>query len=92
MLAKNFGRLMKNNKFKKKFVKRLRKVPKEVELEEVEKKDPRGPLCFECSGFGHLRVDCGNLKQAKRKAYNATLNESEGKETPVRRCRDFWPS
>lgn len=27
MLNKNFGRLMKNNKFKKKFAERLRKVP-----------------------------------------------------------------
>jgi hypothetical protein len=43
MLNKNFGRLMKNDKFKKKFAERLRKVPKEVELEEVEKKDPKGP-------------------------------------------------
>jgi hypothetical protein len=38
---------MKNDKFKKKFIKRLRKVPKEVEPEEAEKKDPRGPQCFE---------------------------------------------
>jgi hypothetical protein len=44
---KNFGRLMKNDKFKKKFIERLRKVPKEVEPEEAEKKDPRGPQCFE---------------------------------------------
>jgi len=35
MVAKNFGGLMKNNKFKKKFAERLRKVPKEVEPEEV---------------------------------------------------------
>jgi hypothetical protein len=28
-----------------------------------------------------VRTDCGNLKQAKGKAYNATLNESEEEET-----------
>jgi hypothetical protein len=28
MLAKNFGKLMKNNKFKKKFVERLKKAPR----------------------------------------------------------------
>jgi cobyric acid synthase len=43
MIGKNFGRLMKNDKFKKKFTERLRKVPKEIEPEEVEKKDTRGP-------------------------------------------------
>jgi hypothetical protein len=71
MLAKFFGRLMKNDKFKKKFIERLRKVLREVL-----------PKCFECSSFGHLRVDCGNFKQAKGKAYNATLSESEEEETP----------
>jgi hypothetical protein len=87
MLAKNFGRLMKNEKFKKTFTERPKKAPREFELEEAEKKDPRGPKCFECSGFGHMRVDYGNLKQAKGKAYNATLSDEseEEKETP---CKD----
>jgi hypothetical protein len=31
MLAKNFGRLMKNDKFKKKFTERLKKAPREFE-------------------------------------------------------------
>jgi len=38
MLAKNFGRLMNNDKFKKKFTERLKKAPRESEPEEVEKK------------------------------------------------------
>jgi len=42
MLAKNFERLMKNDKFKKKFFERLKKAPKESKTEEAEKKDPRG--------------------------------------------------
>jgi hypothetical protein len=75
MLAKNFGRLMKNDKFKKKFTERLKKASREFEPEEVEKKDPRGPRCFECSGFGNIQVDYGNLKQANGKAYNATLSD-----------------
>jgi len=84
MLAKNFGRLMKNDKFKN-FTKRLKKAPRDFEPEEAEKKDPRGPRCFECLGFGHIRADCGNLKQGKGKAYNATLNDEseEEEETPA---------
>jgi hypothetical protein len=34
MLAKNFGRLMKNDKFKKKSTERLKKAPREFEPEE----------------------------------------------------------
>jgi hypothetical protein len=81
MLAKNVARLMKDDKFKKKFTKRLRETPRETEPEEDEKKDTRGPRCFECYSFGHVWTDCGNLKQAKGKAYNATLSESEEEET-----------
>jgi hypothetical protein len=85
MLAKNFGRLMKNDKFKKKFTERLKKAPRESEPEEAEKKDPRGTRCFECSRFGHIRADCGNLKQGKGKAYNTTLSDEseEEEETPA---------
>jgi hypothetical protein len=84
MLAKNFRRLMKNDKFMKKFSKRLKKAPKESEPEEAEKKDPKDPSCFECSSFGHIQADCGNLKQGKGKAYNATLNdEFDEEETPA---------
>jgi hypothetical protein len=84
MLSKNFGRLMKNDKFKKKFTKRLKKAPIESEPEEAEKNDSRGPRCFECPGFGHIWADCGILKQAKGKTYNATLSDEleEEEETP----------
>jgi hypothetical protein len=83
ILAKNFKRLLRNKRFKKKFSEKMKKVPREAELEEAEKKDPRGPRCFKCSGFGHIRADCGNLKQGKAKAYNVTLSdESEEEEAP----------
>jgi hypothetical protein len=80
MLAKNFRRLMRNERFKKKFFEKMKKVPREAKLEEAEKKDPRGPRCFECSGFGHIQADCGNLKKGKGKAYNATLNDESEEE------------
>jgi hypothetical protein len=83
MLAKNFGRLMRNEKFKKKFSERLKKPPREFEPEEAEKRDLRGPRCFECLGFGHIRADCRILKQVKRKSCNATLiDESKEEEYP----------
>jgi hypothetical protein len=82
MLAKNFRRLMRDDRFKKKFSKKMKKAPGEAEPEEEEKKDPRGPRCFECSGFGHIRADCGNLKKGKGKAYNVTLSDESEEETP----------
>jgi hypothetical protein len=82
MLAKNFRRLMRDDRFKKKFFEKMKKAPKEAEPEEEEKKDPRGPRCFECSGFGHIRADFGNLKKGKGKAYNATLSDESEEEAP----------
>jgi hypothetical protein len=82
MLAKNFTRLMRDDRFKKKFSEKMKKAPREAELEEEEKKDPRGPRCFECSGFGHIRADCGNLKKGKGKAYNVTLSDESEEEVP----------
>jgi hypothetical protein len=80
MLAKNFERFMKSNKFKKKFSNRLRKAPYTTDTEEAEKKDPRGSQCFECSGFGHIRTECANLKKQKGKAFNETLSDESEKE------------
>jgi hypothetical protein len=80
MLAKNFEQFMKNNKFKKKFSDKLRKAPHTDESEKAEKKDPRGPQCFQCLGFGHIRTECTNLKKLKGKAFNATLSDESEKE------------
>jgi len=82
MLAKNFRRLMRDDRFKKKFSKKMKKAPREAEPEEEDKKDPRGPRCFECSRFGHIRADCGNLKKGKGKAYNVTLSDESEEEAP----------
>jgi hypothetical protein len=80
MLAKNFEHFMKNNKFKKKFSDRLKKAPHTAMPEEAEKKDTRGPQCFECSGFGHIKTECSNLKKLKVKSFNATLSDESKKE------------
>jgi hypothetical protein len=70
---------MKSNKFKK-FSDRLRNAPYTVDTEEEEKKDPMGPQCFECSGFGHIRTECANLRKQKGKAFHATLSNEFEKE------------
>jgi hypothetical protein len=80
MLAKNFRKLMRDDRFKKKFSEKTKKAPKEAEPEVVEKKEPRGPKCFECLGFGHIQANCGNLKKGKRKAYNVTLSDDSKEE------------
>jgi hypothetical protein len=80
--AKNFRRLMKDDRFKKKFSNKMKKPFREAELEEEEKRDPRGPRCFECSGFGHIRAECGNLKKGKGKAYNVTLSDESEEDAP----------
>jgi hypothetical protein len=82
MLAKNFRRLMRDDRFRKKFSEKIKKAPREAESEKVEKKDPRGPRCYECSGFEHIRADCGNLKKGKGKAYNVTLSDESEEEAP----------
>jgi len=57
----------------------LKKDPRESEPEEAEKKDPRGPKCFECSGLRHIRADCGNLKRVKRRSTMQLLVMSQKK-------------
>jgi hypothetical protein len=80
MLAKNFKRFMKNNKFKKKFSDKLRKAPHTSDTEEAEKKDPKGPQCFECSGFGHIKTEFANLNKQGGKAFHVTLSDESEKE------------
>jgi hypothetical protein len=65
---------------KRSFPKKIKKFPREAEPEKAEKKNPRGPRCYECSGFGHIQADCENLKQCKRKAYNVTLSDESEEE------------
>jgi hypothetical protein len=46
MLAKNFERLMKNDKWKRKFSERLKKAIRESKQEEAEKNDPKRSQMF----------------------------------------------
>jgi len=84
MLVRKFSKLIESKRFRK-FTDNFQGNPKSTEQEkgDINEKDPRGPRCFECSGFGHIQADCGNLKHAKGKALNATLsNDSDEEETP----------
>jgi hypothetical protein len=71
---------MKDDRFKKKFSEKAKKPLREAEPEN--EKDPRGPRCFECSSYGHIRADCGNLKKGKGKAYNVTLSDESEEDAP----------
>jgi hypothetical protein len=82
---------MKFNKFKKKFSDRLRKAPHTAESEEVKKKDPRGPQCFECSGFGHIRTECANLKKQKGKPLMKLSAMSLRRKKKLLRKKNSWP-
>jgi hypothetical protein len=42
---------------------------------EFDKKNFRGPRCYECLGYGHICVACGNLKQSKGKDFNVTMSD-----------------
>jgi hypothetical protein len=60
-----------------------RSPPESLNLRKLRRKIQEVPRYFECSGFGHIRADCENLKQGKWKVYNVTLNdESEEEESP----------
>jgi len=65
MLAKNFGRLMRNEQFKKNFSEKIKKVPKEAEPEEAEKKDPRGPRFLNAQGLGISGLIVGISSKAR---------------------------
>jgi hypothetical protein len=54
--------------------------PKGIEQEEVGTNKNDLYKCVKCSGFGHIQANCGNLKQAKRKALHATLSDDSSKD------------
>ena len=48
-----------------------------VAQEREEPKDPRGLQCHECSGFGHIRIHCGNIRMNNGRALQVTLSDDE---------------
>jgi hypothetical protein len=75
MITNRINKLMKTDKF----IEGLRETPSKAKPEEEENEDLRGHRCCECSGFGHKRTECANLKQAKGKAYIVTLSDESEK-------------
>jgi hypothetical protein len=66
MFDRNFRKLMNSKKFKNKNAKfseysKGKSKGTDQEKAESDKKDPHGPKCFECSCYGHIPTDCGNL-------------------------------
>ncbi|VFQ68763.1 unnamed protein product [Cuscuta campestris] len=52
--------------------------PRAVENRDTQKK--KGPLCFECGGYGHIQMDCANNLKKKRQAFSATWSDEESEE------------
>jgi len=76
LFARNFRKMMNSSKgkFRNKNVKSSENPKGDFkgtsqEKFESDKKDPRDPRCYECSRYGHIHADCGNLKQSKGKAF-----------------------
>jgi hypothetical protein len=54
----------------RKFYKYKHQIPKrfgkpEESTHDRNEREPRGPKCYKCSGYGHLRKDCANLMSNK---------------------------
>jgi hypothetical protein len=65
-------------KYRHRFPKRLEKL--EESYKNRNERDPRGPKCYECSGYGHLGKDCANLMSNKpndKKAFNITMSDTD---------------
>jgi hypothetical protein len=66
------------HKFRHRFPKRLEKL--EESYKDRNERDPRGPKCYECFGYGHLRKDCANLMSNKpndKNAFNITMSDTD---------------
>jgi hypothetical protein len=64
------------------FLKKQRNLSEKLNQRKKRRKIPEDPRCFECSGYGHIRADYGNLKKGKGKAYNVTLSDESEKDAP----------
>jgi ribosomal protein L12E/L44/L45/RPP1/RPP2 len=82
MLAMNFGRLMRNDRFKRNSLKDWRRLPESLNLRKLKRKTPEAQdvLNAQALGIYRLIVTCENLKQGKGKAYNATLSDGSEEE------------
>jgi hypothetical protein len=65
MLAKNFGRLMKNDKFKKKFCERLKKAPKKSKPKKMRRNTQEAPDVLNAQALGIHRLIVGISSRVK---------------------------
>jgi hypothetical protein len=67
MLAKNFGRLIKNDKFKKKFSERLKKPPKNLSLKKLRRKTQDAANVLNGQALGIYRLIVGISSRVKER-------------------------
>jgi hypothetical protein len=57
----------------------------------VDQKDkfPSGPKCYECGGIGHIRANCGNLRNSKGRAFNVTQSDESNNEEKAENVANY---
>ena len=78
MLTRKFQKYLKNMKWiGKKPIEWPVKGKSHKDTNDKSYKDKRTyfPQCYECQWFGHIKADCGNLKNARANAMNASMSD-----------------
>jgi hypothetical protein len=65
MLAKNFRRPMKDDRFKKKFSERIKKPPEKLNLRKKRRKTPEDPDVLNAQALGISELIVGTLRRAR---------------------------
>ncbi|KAG2680280.1 hypothetical protein I3760_11G092200 [Carya illinoinensis] len=82
IIVRKFRKFMFNKKYSGKKKKRDKEFSAKKNCFEKWNKEKSDKVkCHECSGYGHIRIECPNFKKSKEKVLNVTLSDSSESET-----------